>query len=81
MIMTEYKVGTPEFEDAFNRMIATWSKAYRLTLRTRQAKRKRLDELLTWDKATENNKWEHTAKVTALDGLLNDDYKPKSKRK
>lgn len=68
---TDPPPGTPEFEDMFNRMIGTWSKSYRVILKTRKAKQKRLNELLTWDKCN-GNKWEHTAKITALEGLLND---------
>lgn len=71
------KVGTPEFEDAFNKMIGTWSRAFTVTLKTRAKKQKRLDELLTWDKPKNNDsdKWEHTAKVTALENLLKSDYR------
>ena len=59
-----------------NRSITTWQRAYTVTLKTRKAKQLRLDELLTWDKSN-GNIWEHTAKVTALQNLLNDGKKLK----
>jgi len=62
-------VGTPEGEDAFNKLVSTWAACYRVTLKRLRAKEKRLHELLTWDAPKELYNWEWVAKVT---GLVND---------
>ncbi len=61
---------TVEFQARFNKLIATWSNAYRITLRTRKAKETRYNELMTWDKPRKDNKHEHDAKCIALENLL-----------
>lgn len=59
-----------ERENKINQLITTWQRSYNVTLKTTNAKKKRLNELLTWDKCN-GNKIEHTCKIKALQNLLN----------
>jgi hypothetical protein len=53
-----------------DQLVATWQRAFKVTLRNKKAYKIRLTELTTWDKARADNEIEHSAKIKALELLL-----------